>query len=121
MNFFRQHDPPKYQAGTTVSIYELPDELYFPLAGDSQSLFIRQCHERIVSICDEQLAKKTKVGRRGVLFTGAQGNGKVMHCDFVSFYCITLFIENALHADMVFDIFVVALCSPETNCGLREC
>lgn len=79
VNHFREHDPPKYQMGAAVNVHELPEGLAFPLSGRSRILFVRKCYERITSICDDELAANWEFGRRGAIFTGALGNGKVIH------------------------------------------
>jgi hypothetical protein len=72
VDYFRTHNPP-----TDINIQILPPELILPVSlpsrHNSNSIFIRECHEHIVDIAKKAVAASVPA----VLFTGPQGNGKV--------------------------------------------
>lgn len=90
--YFRVHPSPECY-GTEM---QLPGDLKFPFhshAGQEGLFIVRQCYKRILSIVNKRLNSKYE---RGIIFSGAQGNGKVRRrhwrdCVYASVILIDIF------------------------------
>lgn len=68
------HDLPRRYGGT----FKLPAGLRFLFKSKNQSedtMIVRDCYERVIQLLDRQLSEQERGS--GVIFSGAQGNGKV--------------------------------------------
>lgn len=70
VEYFRKHEAPFPSA----HIYELPEEYCFPISPSDRKLFVRDCFDPMLRIVHKLMNAKAK----GVIFSGPQGNGKVI-------------------------------------------
>lgn len=118
--YFRATPPPEGY-GTE---FLLPEHLSFPFQSkpDVDRLFIvRHCYQRILSIVNRRLALSYEGGRgSGIIFSGAQGNGKVRqhHCLF-KMRAYLMLCYALLATDLVQSADCLGAGVPEQDCRLR--
>lgn len=70
VEYFRKHEAPFPRE----HIYELPAEFSFPISPSDRKLIVRDCFDPMLRIVDKLINDKED----GVIFSGPQGNGKVI-------------------------------------------